>query len=737
MPGVTRRTSPSFGPQELMKNFIRLVKHAWPYRVRFGLSLGCAAMVAILWGANISAVYPLLNILFYSKNCQGWVAEQIDGLDRELAAVEARSEVLERFASDPEAITLLTREWERRVAQEQDVLGAIDDTDQQSEVLDRTGQLRRELEILNKPLQGKSASERIDELRSTIEKKRDDAQWWRGVYLKAQPLVNRYLPDDGFRTMLLLLCVVMFGVMLKGMFLFCQEVLVASITQLTLFNIRNHFYRRTMALDLGSFNAQRSSELMARFTNDMDSFSQGLNTLLGKVIREPLRAISCLSVAMFINWRLTLLALILVPVSAFMTRYVGRLMKRAVRRSLESMSQLYKILQESFQGIKVVKAFGMERYERRRFFRETKALYRKSVRVAKINALSDPILEVLSLSAVSIALLSGSYLVLRGTTFVDLGLFKLTLASEPMAIEDLLSIYAMLAGITDPVRKLANVHSKIQRAAAASDRICAMMDREPVVVDRPQAPALPRHVASIEFDAVRFGYPGREPIIDDLTLRVACGETIALVGPNGCGKSTLMSLLPRFWDIQDGVIRIDGHDLRDVRSKSLRDQIGMVTQEVILFEDTVARNIAYGHERIAHERIEDAARAAHAHDFIMQLPEGYETHLSENGQSLSGGQRQRIALARVMLRDPRILILDEATSAVDIEDEELIRQTISRFARNRTTFIITHSLNMLQAADRIALMNYGRIEAIGTHHELMATSDLYQKLHRIQLRESA
>ena len=354
--------------------------------------------------------------------------------------------------------------------------------------------------------------------RRQLERERDKADLWLARYRWLQPRFNRYLPHKGFQTLFLLLMLVMVGVALKGLFMFLQEVLVADVMQLTLFDIRNHFFRRTIALDLSSFGDQGTSELISRFTNDMESVGQGLNTLLSKVMREPLRIISCLGIAVWMNWRLTFLALILVPVSASTARRAGTIMKRAMRRSLESMTSIYKILQETFQGIVVVKAYTTERRERRRFFLETKSLYRKSVRVAKIDALSDPVLELLSLSTVSIALLAGSYLVLNKTIYLDLGFFPLQLASRPMAIEDLLYLYAMLAGVSDPIRKLANVHSRIQRAAAAADRICALMDREPQVADVPRAARLARHRRSIEFDDVVFGYngrdagdPGREP----------------------------------------------------------------------------------------------------------------------------------------------------------------------------------------------------------------------------------
>jgi ABC-type multidrug transport system fused ATPase/permease subunit len=339
---------------------------------------------------------------------------------------------------------------------------------------------------------------------------------------------------------------------------------------------------------------------------------------------------------------------------------------------------------------------------------------------------------------VSIALLAGSYLVLNHTRFLDLGFMKLQLASQEMSIADLLTLYAMLAGVSDPIRKLSNVHSKIQRAAAASDRICTLMDRRPAVADKPAAARLHRHNLRIEFDDVHFSYNGRDPILRGLSLSVRHGETIALVGPNGCGKSTLLNLVSRFWDVEQGTIRIDGLDLRDVQLRSLRGQIGMVTQETILFDGTLADNISYGSRQATRDEIEAAARRAYAHQFITALPDGYETKIGHGGIALSGGQRQRIALARAMLRDPAILLLDEATSAVDIQDEALIRKAIEEFARGRTTFLVTHSLGALQFADRIVLMNAGRIEAVGTDAELRRSSPLYRRLHEIHFqRESA
>jgi ABC-type multidrug transport system fused ATPase/permease subunit len=766
-----------------MKHFIRLVKFAWPYRIRFGLSLGCAVMVAVLWFANISAVYPLLQILFYHQSCQKWIVDEIAQNEVDAASIRARLAELDFIGrqtslSDPDMRAALRQRLKQANTDFDTATGRLREAESRlDEASDREARRLREAEVqvaggapaavdeprrdpgqtirgLRGELQIQDA--RRDELRRsmskapegdgegllrrriTLERELKSKVKYLGKLRWVEPFVMKYLPRDGFPTLVLLIGTVMLGIAVKGVFQFLQDVLVANVTQLSLFDIRNLFFRRTMALDLGSFSDQGSAELMARFTNDIDSVAQGFNTLLSKMVREPLRIITCFGGALWLNWRLTCLTLIIVPISAVTTFRVGKILKRAVRRSLESMSNIYRILQECFQGIKVVKAFTMERRERRRFFQETKSLYKKSVRVAKIDAISDPILELLSLTTVAIALLAGSYLVLYRTLFLGLGPLKLQLASQPMMIEDLLTLYAMLAGMSDPIRKLANVHSKIQRAAAASDRICALMDRTPEVRDKPEAVQLPRHHATVEFDDVWFAYSGRDAVLRGLNLTVRHGDRIAIVGPNGSGKSTLLNLLTRFWDADSGAVRIDGHDVRDVRIRSLRQQIGMVTQETILFEGTVADNIAYGSPRAGRAEIEEAARRSYAHQFISNLPDGYDTVLTERGMSLSGGQRQRIALARAMLRDPAILLLDEATSAVDIQDEALIRKAIEEFSRGRTTFIITHSLGALQSVDQIVLMNAGRVEAVGTDAELRRTSPLYRRLHEIHFhRESA
>jgi subfamily B ATP-binding cassette protein MsbA len=542
-------------------------------------------------------------------------------------------------------------------------------------------------------------------------------------------LIQRYVPRDRYKSLVLILLLGLAVFTFNSIFEFLNEVLVASVTELTMLDLRNVFYRHVVRMDLSSFTQQKSSELMARFTNDMKALTQGVEIILKDVVKQPLNAAACLGFACWMNWRLTLVALGLVPAAVVVMAVIGGTMKRAARRSLESMSSIYQILQESFQGIRIVKAFTTEAYERMRFYRETRNYYRKSMRIARLEAMASPVLGLVAISAMFAAVLAGSYLVINKRT----DLLGVKMAAQEMDAESMFLFFALLWGASDPIRKLSGMYGRIQKACASADRIYAFMDSKPAARAPILAPRMGRHQKTVEMVDIQFSYAGSRQILENINLKVSFGETIAVVGPNGCGKTTLLNLLPRFYDPQRGQILIDGVDIRSVQKRSLRQQFGIVTQETILFNDTVFNNIAYGCRRATQSEVEAAAKKAYAHRFIEELSKGYETIVGEKAVKLSGGQRQRIALARAILRNPAILILDEATSALDVESEALIQKVLEEFTKNRTTFLITHRLASLQLADRIVVMNAGRIEDQGTHDELTKRCAVYARLHEIHL----
>ncbi|HEV8059329.1 MAG TPA: ABC transporter ATP-binding protein [Gemmataceae bacterium] len=666
---------------KLMKNFLRALRYAWPYRGRLCISLVCAFFAALLWGLTFTGVKPILEILTHQRSLAAVAQIRITELEKRISEIKKEQDPLLKQADE---------EGARPVSPGR-----------------------------NKVLR---------DLTSRIAGYDSDLYWLNTelyFYRLGELYATRYLPSDPFQTLVCVILITLAAVIVRCWFEFGQESLVGSVVNLSLFDLRNRLYRKVIHLDVNHFSDDGTPDLMARFTNDMDMLGNGTKTLFGKVVAEPLKAIVCVVLAACISWRLTFMFLILVPAAAVVLTRAGRMMKRATRKLLDRMSNIYKILQETFQGIRIVKGFTREPHERRRFRDATLDYYHKAQWVVNLDAISGPVIEILGIAAIGAALLAGAYLVLREKT----ELFGVTMTSDKMKPESLLNLYILLASIADPIRKLSSVYTRIQSGCAAADRIFYFMDREPKVRTNSGKPLLARHSEGIEFRDVCFSYEPGRPILTNIHLSIRHGETIAFVGKNGCGKSTLVNLLPRFFDPDHGSILIDGQDIRGVNLRSLRQQVGIVTQDTTLFDDTVANNIAYGNRRAKQESIEEAARRAYAHDFITKLPQGYDTPLGEAASRLSGGQKQRIALARAMLRDPRILILDEFTSQSDPESEALIHKAVREFVRNRTTFIITHRLNTLEIVDRIVMVAGGRITSVGTHQELLVASPDYQRFN--------
>jgi subfamily B ATP-binding cassette protein MsbA len=376
----------------------------------------------------------------------------------------------------------------------------------------------------------------------------------------------------------------------------------------------------------------------------------------------------------------------------------------------------------------------MERHENNRFRRTTREVYRKSMKIMFYHGLTKFSDEVLGICVICISILAGGYLVLNQETH----LFGMAMTARPLNLASLLLFYGFLIGASDPLRKLSGFLNQAQAGAAAADRIYPLLDREPSIVEIENAIAVKDVCKPIVFDHVTFYYNEKELVLRDINLKIECGETLAIVGPNGCGKTTLANMVPRFFDPIEGQVLLGDETLRDLSIQDLRRKIGIVTQQTILFDDTVMNNIRYGSSRASDEDVMNAAKKAHAHGFIMdKLDHGYDTNVGESGGRLSGGQRQRISLARAILRDPQIMILDEATSQIDPESEQLIHNALQKFTKDRTTIMITHRLSTLSLADRIMVMNEGRIVDLGTHDQLASRCELYQRLYQLTFKESA
>jgi len=537
--------------------------------------------------------------------------------------------------------------------------------------------------------------------------------------------IEKWLLAGDRRRALLRLCgVILSLIFLKNLFEYLQAYWMANVEQGVIKDLRNDLYRHLNELSLSYFHRTRTGQLISRITNDVTLVNGGVSASFVTLIKNPLLILAYLGMALYLSWQLTLIALIILPTSMAIIGFIGSRLRRASTLSQEKMAEVTSVLQETISGVRVVKAFAMEEFELRKFRRVARDYFKSLLHITRVSKLAGPMTEFLS-AIVGVGILwFGGQQVLSGG-----GL------SPGYFILFLLVIFSMM----QPIKELSSVNNRLQEAAAAGERIFAIIDLAPEVVSLPGATKIENFNAGIRFERVSFAYENEEntapiEVLQNVSVEVKKGEILALVGPSGGGKSTLVDLLPRFYDPQQGRILIDDIDLREIDVKSLRRLMGIVTQETILFHDTVRNNIAYGLQGIAEEKLIQAAEAANAHRFIAELPQGYETVIGERGVKLSGGQRQRLAIARALLKNPPILILDEATSALDSESEMLVQQAVERLMANRTSLVIAHRLSTILHAHQIIVIDKGRIVQRGTHEELLAQKGIYQKLYKMQFR---
>ncbi len=514
----------------------------------------------------------------------------------------------------------------------------------------------------------------------------------------------------------LLLVIVIFG---KGLFTFLSSFLMKSIGYKVGKKLRDDLFGHIIYQSSDYFDYKSTGDLMSRLTNDVDRIQVAVAGSMGDLIREMFILLALLVYIFITDWRLALISFVIVPVAVIPLALFSRQLKKKGLLSQEKMAQIYNLLHETITGNKIVKAFTMEKLEIKKFSQATLSYFKASLKLAMTGSLTSPFMEFLGGVVAAFVLVLGATKIVQGH----------------ISPGDFVSFVVAIFYSYTPIKRLSRANNSIQQGVACYERIQEILNSKSQIVEHPKAYPLPPVKGSVKFENVSFGYNEMMPVLQEVSFEVMPNETVALVGLSGAGKTTIINLLSRFYDSTSGKITIDGIDIREVSLSSLRSQIGLVTQELILFNDTVRNNIAYGLEEISLDKIKEAAKAAKAHDFIMKLPKEYETIIGEKGTLLSGGQRQRLAIARALLKNPPILILDEATSALDSESERLIQIAMVNLMKNRTTFVIAHRLSTVRRVDKIFVLDKGAITEIGTHKELCRKDGIYKKLHDLQFLE--
>ena len=713
-----------------MKSFKRIFRYVWPQWPRLIVIVVSAMVIGMLFAFSVGTVLPLLKVMMGEEGLHGWV-DRLIAKDRFGISFYVPDKI---DLSDPDGRDVI---YYIRVTNVAEQTPAFDTGLEQNDcIVGVANSLIRPGIVDNIPsqklLEELATAEDNDEIiiqynrlnsRGQIELK--ELKLFAGPKPFYADFVQRalsFMPrqevrENARRAVVFIILMMLVATVVRCTARFYQDYTVQKVVQTSVTYLREDMFKHSMNIPAGFFDSEGSSDTVSRLIHDTNNVGSGIKTLFGKTLREPFKALGMIAMAMAIDYKLTLIFLCGAPMSLYAIGKLGSKIKRVTKKTLISWAKMLGKLQDVISAVKVVKVYNRQEYEQTNFTAISRKLLKRQFRIAKLDSIAGPMLETLGMIAGSIGLLFGVQWVFENT----------------MQSSEFFTLLIILGVTADSFRKTSDVWNNVQKADAAAERVYSLIDQKPEV-QSPDAFELAPLKDRIEFSNVVFAYPGSEtPVLKGINLSVQAGHNVAIVGPNGSGKTTLANLIPRFYDPDSGSILIDGKDIRDATLLSLRSQIAMVTQNVVTFNDTIATNIAYGKLNAASEEIVAAARRAFAHEFIAPLPDGYDTIIGEQGAGLSGGQLQRIIIARAILKDPAILIFDEATSQVDADSEAKIHAAIEEIMQDRTTFIIAHRFSTVMTADVIMVMDDGQIVAQGQHDELIRSCALYRSLYETQL----
>ena len=638
-----------------MNLFVRALRDAfksWPFLLAAFL---CSAGVAALWGANIAALFPVIEVTLNGESLQSWNGQRIDRAEEALA-------VFAREKTDIDA------------ALASGGLAAAE-----------AGRLQH----------------RLDEI--AIEGRREQAVVYSAR--KLAPWLDRFLPRDAFATVLVVVTLIVVSTFLKHVFLLVSTMLVAWVAMNISRDLRLRVFDKAIELDRAQFMQRGSAGFMAQLTHTTDMLAGGITAVYGGAVTEPLKILACLGGAFCISWQLTLACLTLAPLVGFLMVWLNRRIRGISKQILSRSQGFHHVLLETLNNVLTVQAYTMEDFERQRFRNCTGDMLRTGMRHTFYFALANPITEILGIGMVATSIAVGAWLVINHETQI----FGITMTDRPMTVPGIMVFFGMLIGASDPVRKLSGVLTGLNMGVVGAQALYPLLDTPSRLPEAAAPLRLPSPHREIRLQDVSFSYDGIDTVVRDVNLSIGFGERVAIVGPNGGGKSTLINMICRFYDPTAGQVLLDGVPLTALALTDVRRRIALVTQQTELFNESILYNIRYGRWDATEEEIIDAAKQAHAHEFIADFPDGYRTMVGPNGFRLSGGQRQRIALARAILRNAEILVLDEATSQIDAESERLIHESLARYVENRTVIMITHRASTLALADTIVHVEHGKV----------------------------